>query len=654
MTVKTRKQLLMSECEINAGFETLLFLIPYPVFIKNSDFKYIWVNQALTDFLGMSIEDIIGRDDFDIFPEDYSEKLRRTDERMMNGEMDSTREELFLKGATGNERWFNSVKSVVKNRSGRVVGIAGVAVDITEGKVAKAELEFLEPAINQTTEAVFITDLDAVIKYVNPAFETLTGYSIDEVVGRKPSILKSGRQSDDYYANLWRTITAGETWSGHFINKRKDGSEYDEDATISPVRDKNGVITHFIGVKKDVTKIVELENKIRQSQKMEAVGRLAGGVAHDFNNILTAILGYSEILLGTISPSDPAHRKVEEIKKAGQRASDITKQMLAFSKKQVMRLAPLNANGIIENMFPMLEEIARDKARIKLQLNKELPDVLSDKIHIERIVMNLVVNAVEAMAPDGGDVISTDSSFIAEPFSDGNFTVPPGDYVLISVVDEGCGMTDEVIKHIFEPFFTNKSGGRGTGLGLSTVYGIVKQHNGFIVVDSSPEKGAEFNIMIPALISEDVSPMAETDHGDGACETFDGGSPTLLIVDDETSLLEMMFESFSAIGYTVLQSTSGTEALELFLMAEQKVDLVVSDIILHGMTGIELAEEIRETAPEMPVVFISGYTGNEYGVLSLESELNEFLPKPFVMEDLEGKVKLMLNKRRLGKSGNRR
>ena len=634
-------------CVGNEFIETLRPLfdpLPHIVFLKGFDLKYIYVNQTCLNFFKKSESDIIGASDFNLFSTAMATELRNRDDALINGDSEYLSGEVLLADGDGRERWFLTTKQVVKSNTGEILGVWGLAVDITERKTASAELDLLEPAINQTSDAIVIVDLDGTIRYVNPAFENLTGYSIDEAVGAKPSILKSGKHSDEFYKELWETITSGRAWSGHFINRRKDGSKYEEDATISPVLGKDGEISHFIGVKKDVTKLVELETKIRQSQKMEAVGRLAGGVAHDFNNILTAILGYSEILLGMLPEKDPVRKKVEEIKKAGLRASDITKQMLAFSKKQVMRLTPQNVNDIINGMLSMLEEIVGSDVEISLNLNSELPDVNSDKTHIERIVMNLVVNAVDAMKPDGGNVaISTAVKEFSMPFSDGNFTVSPGKYVVISVADGGCGISDDVLEHIFEPFFTSKGGEQGTGLGLSTVYGIVKQHKGLIRVSSKLGEGSRFDVMIPVASPKDSVDLTDTIQEDGVKGPV-AARRTLLVVDDETALLDMMFETLSEDGYNVLKASSGSEALEQFLQRRGKVDLVVTDIILHGMSGIELTEEILKTSPDMPVIFISGYAGGEFDVSSLESDSTEFLPKPFVMDELEERISRLLRR----------
>jgi PAS domain S-box-containing protein len=630
---------------IVANFDSLLYTIPHPVFFKNLEYKYVRVNKACADVFGKSISEIEGGDDFDLFPKSLAEKMRRADQTLLDKKEERITSEILFLDVDGQERWFRTTKTLVEDEAGTLVGITGFALDITDSKIANAELELLEPAINQTTDAIVITDTDGVIKFVNPAFEALTGYANSEVIGEKTSILKSGRQSDEYYETLWKTIIKGDTWTGRFINKRKDNKTYEEDATISPVFDKKGNITHFIGVKKDVTKLVELENKKRQSQKREAVGRWAGGVAHDFNNILTAILGYSEILLGILPEGDPSYGKVEEIKKAGLRASEITRQMLVFSKKQVMRLKPLNINNIIKGMLEMLKGIAGPEITFNLKLARRLNAVNSEKIHIERIVMNLVVNAVDALGPDGGEiVISSGSKFISKPFSDGNFSAQEGKYVCISVSDKGCGMSDDVLEHVFEPFFTKKQGERGTGLGLSTVYGIVKQHEGFINVDSAPDEGSQFDIFFPALTSAESLSVLDT-HSRDVVDYVEGAPATLLLVDDEVALLEMMYESLTASGFHVLKATSALEALELFFMAGEEIDLLVSDIILHGMSGIDLTSEIRKTAPGIPVVFISGYTGNEYDVLSFDADLIDFLPKPFVMEELEERIAFMLQKR---------
>ncbi|MFN8453419.1 MAG: PAS domain S-box protein [Anaerolineae bacterium] len=343
----------------------------------------------------------------------------------------------------------------------------------------------LSAAIEQATDTVMITDAAGAIVYANPAFEKVTGYSRAEVVGQNPRILKSGYQDHDFYAQLWATISAGQVWSGRLVNKRKDGSIFTEEATITPVRDDNGTIVNYVAVKKDVTEKLRLEEQLLQSQKMDAIGQLAAGVAHDFNNLLTIIIGYSESLLTRrLNDHDSARKDIERIKRAGERASALTRQLLAFSRKQPLQLQRLNLNAVMTDLEKMLHRLIGENIAILIVPAPDLAWVLADAGQMEQVLLNLAVNARDAM-PRGGDLIfETANVILDETYTRQHAEVIPGPYVMLAVSDTGTGMDKETISHIFEPFFTTKEQGKGTGLGLAMAYGIVKQSGGHIWVYS--------------------------------------------------------------------------------------------------------------------------------------------------------------------------
>jgi PAS domain S-box-containing protein len=387
----------------------------------------------------------------------------------------------------GSPVWTLVSVSVLKDAFGEPEFFLTVIEDIAERKRAEEALVRLATAVEQAAESIVITDPDGIIQYVNPAFEFTTGYSRDEAIGRHSRLLNSGKQDSTFYADLWATIKRGDVWTGHFINRKKDGTVYEEEATISPVRDSSGNITNFVAVKRDVTKEVGLEKQLIHSQKMEAIGTLAGGIAHDFNNLLTAIVGYSQLAMGKLVQEDPLRSDIVEIEKAGQRAATLTSQLLAFSRKQVLQFKTLDLNALVTDLQKMLKRMIGEDIEIVALLNLELWSVRADPGQLQQVIMNLVVNARDAM-PDGGKLtIKTNNVDL-----DSEYDLAQGSYVMISISDTGCGMDPETRSHIFEPFFTTKELGRGTGLGLSTVYGIIKQSGGSIRVDSELDHGTTF------------------------------------------------------------------------------------------------------------------------------------------------------------------
>ena len=374
--------------------------------------------------------------------------------------------------------------------------------DITARKRAEAERKRLMAAIEQAGEVIVMTDAQGIIQFVNPAFERMTGYSREEAVGQNPRILKSGKQDELFYRNLWETISGGRTWAGRMVNKRKDGTLYTEEATISPVRDASGRIVNYVAVKRDITEHLRLAAQFQQAQKMESVGRLAGGVAHDFNNMLGVILGHAELALEQVDPAQPLHADLEEIRKAAERSADLTRQLLAFARKQTVAPKVLDLNETVEGMLKMLRRLIGEDIDLAWLPGADLWPVKMDPSQIDQILANLCVNARDAIAGVGKVTIETGNGAFDEDYCADHAGFVPGEYVLLAVSDDGCGMDKETLAHIFEPFFTTKEMGKGTGLGLATVYGIVKQNNGFINVYSEPGQGTTFKIYLPRHVGK--------------------------------------------------------------------------------------------------------------------------------------------------------
>lgn len=374
---------------------------------------------------------------------------------------------------------------------------------IAEEKRRTKELQRLSTALEQSPEVIVITDTDGIIEYTNPAFEKTTGYSCAEAIGKKPSLVKSHIHDEDFYRQMWQTISAGNIWTGRMINQRKDGTQYTEDVVISPVKSSEGTITNYVAVKRDITHELLQEERMLKAQKMEAVGQLAGGIAHDFNNILQSIMGFSDLLNLTLSESMVQPRgHVQEIQKAAQHAAELTRQLLAFSRKQHVHFSTINLNETLLKTLNFINSIIGENIRVVTDLSQELHPVHADASQLERAFLNMAINARDAMPRGGVLTLATENITFTEPGSLISPHAHPGDYVCLRISDTGTGIPPDIMDRIFEPFFTTKPIGSGTGLGLAATYGIIRKHNGWIDVASTPGEGTTFNIYLPAVVKQ--------------------------------------------------------------------------------------------------------------------------------------------------------
>jgi len=505
-------------------------------------------------------------------------------------------------------------------------------------------LEFLA-AIEQAGDAIVITGPDGTIEYVNPSFERMTGYTRVEVVGGKPSILKSGRQSDSFYRDLWEALKRGDVWKGHFTNRRKDGSLYEEEAAISPVRDAAGTIVKYVATKRDVTREHRIEEQMRQSQKMEAIGELAGGIAHDLNNVLTVINGHAELLMERTKGGNASVTKsATEILSSGQRAALLVRQILAFSRRQMLQPKVLDLNGVVESMKGMLQCLVSERIEVALALDPEAGFVEADPSQLEQVLVDLAVNARDAMPKGGRLVIGTENASPTEnagadvSLAQARPDLRSGPHVVLSVSDTGCGMTADVKSRIFEPFFTTKDKSKGTGLGLAMVYGIVKQSGGEIEVQSAPEQGTTFRIHLPVAGTRSLSELA-----DATTQHAVRGSETVLVVEDEASVREFVTTVLKGLGYTVLEASDGLDALRAAGEHAGPVHLAITDLAMPAMGGGRLADKLARVRPGAQVLYISGYSSGEGASIESAGPNMHVLDRPFSATTLAQKVKEVLS-----------
>ena len=502
-----------------------------------------------------------------------------------------------------------------------------------------AERDQLMEAIEQSGETVMITDPMGNIQYVNRNFEQETGYTRTDIYGKNPRILKSGIQEDAFYRQLWSVISTGETFHGRLVNKRKDGTLYTEAVTISPVLDASGKIVAYVAVKRNITTYLQLQEQLAQTLKMESVGRLAGGVAHDFNNMLSVILGYTEIVLDKIDSSDPIHDDLQQIFDAAKRSAEITQQLLAFARKQTIAPRKLNLNETLEGMLRMLRRLIGEDVNLVWSPKTELKEIWLDPSQLNQILANLCINSRDAITGVGKITIETGMTTFDEEYCADHAGFHPGDFVFLAVSDDGCGMDKTTLEKIFEPFFTTKEEGHGTGLGLSTVYGIVKQNDGFINVYSEPGHGTTFKIYFPAFVgSVEVTPVI-------AAESSLGHGETILIVEDELPVLNLSKTMLTKLGYSVLTANSPEDAIQLAETHAGNIDMLLTDVVMPEMNGRELAGKLHDLYPNMKILFMSGYTANVIAHRGTLDEGVQLLNKPFSTREIAAKIHEVLKHR---------
>jgi len=629
---------------LKRGYEEISKLIGDNLFfwradIKiSSDFYYTFVTDGIKKITGYSKEDFISNKvlfsemiyekDWHFF-EDYLIKV-------FSGIPASTEYRIVTK--EGRKVWIMD-NSIPYFENGELMRVDGICMEITERKKREKDYRTILSAVEQVSEAIMITNEEGKIVYVNSAFVSITGYSIKEIIGKTPRVLISGKHDDEFYKRIWDTIQKGKTWSGFVICKRKDGTIYEEGNTITPLKDKYGNITNYIAIKRDLTERRRLEQQLRQAQKMEAIGNLAGGVAHDFNNVLGAIMGYISILKRNFNKGEKEFETLIKMEKLGFRAKDLVSKLLGFARKGKMESRIIDLNKQIEETISLLSDTIDRRIVIKKELDDNISYIKGDPEQIKQVLVNIGLNAVQAIT-EGGDIKYSTYNFRAnKDFQKQNPGAEKGNYVVIEIEDTGVGMSKETKDRIFEPFFTTKKENQGTGLGLSTVYGIVKNHRGYIKAFSEKSKGSVFYVFFPAAKEDKISKGffkdEEITEESYQSETRKGN---ILIADDEELIRDMLKDVLETSGYTVFEAKDGEEAEEFYRKNFKNIDLVLLDINMPKKNGKQTFLEMQKVDNSINVIILTGFAVNEEVQYLIDNGAKGYLHKPFKIPELLKKV----------------
>ncbi len=495
-----------------------------------------------------------------------------------------------------------------------------VAIALQRERILE-ELRRFKRIIDSAFDMIVITDRDGNIIYVNKAFETVTGYPRSEALGKNPNILKSGLHDREFYRELWQRIQSGHAWKGEFINRKKSGEIYNAAASIFPLFDITGNITHFVSIQRDVSEEKKLYEQLLRAQKMEAIGTLAGGIAHDFNNILTSILGYAELLKDALSENKELFRYSEIIEKSANRGADLAKKILSVTKKEHAEFRPVNINTIILETVEILRKTIPPEIEIVLRLKENLPNIRADYSQMNQVMMNLAINARDAMPQGGKLFISTDIVGSENGAANGIGPQKGVNFIKITVEDTGSGIPLELQSKVFDPFFTTKEPDKGTGLGLYIVHSIITNHGGYINLYSEPDRGTRFNIYLPVYTEE----IKETDLEETPDEKITG---TVLVIDDEPYVCDLYKDILGKAGFKVFTATDPHEGVRLF--KENEIDAVILDMIMPGLSGREVFQVLKQLKEDAKIILSSGYSADIYTDISrlLQSGAKAFIQKP--------------------------
>ncbi len=618
------------------------------IFFKDLKSRYVITNAKTLDAFGLSKEKVIGRNDYEIMPTKEEAKKNIEDDQIvfkMGKPKEITK---HMTGRDAKEYWFQAIKVPQFDHKGNIVGLVGIARDVTEQKRAEEALleseQRFRSLVETTSDWVWEVDQNAIYTYASPKVKDQLGYGPQEVIGKTPfDFMPEGEAERIRKFFNEKAINKEPFYGLENVNRHKDGHLVVLETNGIPIFDEKGQLKGYRGIDRDISdrKRAEeekrrLEAQLQQARKLEAVGTLAGGIAHDFNNVLMGIQGHSSLALLYADSGRPHSEHLKGIEDMVQRGAALTKQLLGFAMGGKYEVRPTDLNELIEDSSEMF---GRTKKEIKIhrKYQKDIRPVEADRGQIDQVLLNLYVNAWHAM-PRGGDLYVETSSVVLDENHTRPFGVKPGNYVRISVTDTGVGMDEATQQRIFDPFFTTKEMGRGTGLGLASAYGIIKNHGGIMNVYSKKGEGTTFNVYLPA--SEKEVTIREKKLADEILS----GTETVLIVDDEDMILDVGEEMLKEMGYKVLLARSGKEAVELYRKYKHEIDLVILDMIMPNMGGGEAYDTMKENNPKIKVLLSTGYSIRGQATEILERGCNGFIQKPFKIKELSRKIREILDK----------
>ncbi|MBN2107180.1 MAG: PAS domain S-box protein [Deltaproteobacteria bacterium] len=600
--------------------------------------KFTYLSDTVLEFYGITPQEGMAHASliYDRIHEEDRARIHKEEERA-NETLSIFKTEARVLNHRGEMRWSLFVSRPKKLPDGTTCW-DGIEFDITERKQAEDERSQLIAAIEQAQEAIMIAGKDGTLQYVNASFERITGFSKDEILGKNHAVFA---QSEDFLRiqqRVWDSLIQGNIWSDTIKVRNKNGVEISVEVVTSPIRNAQGAVTSFVSIARDITKELMMEEQLRQSQKMEAMGTLAGGIAHDFNNILAAIMGYTE-LAGLDAPESSTQKyNLEQVLRAADRARALVKQILAFSRKQEQQRHPLKLQSLIKEALKMLRATTPTTIEIVPHISNDPGYVTADPTQMHQVLVNLCTNGVHAMQESGGRLeIEFTSVELAEADMAMFPDLHPGRYVKLTVKDTGTGIDPAIMDRIFDPFFTTKEVNKGTGMGLAVVHGIVKSHGGAITVDSRLGAGTVFTILLPRTAEKPAAEQATP-------ASLPHGTEQVLFVDDETILVQAGCSMLAALGYRAVPAHGSAEALALFKNAPSGFDLVMTDQTMPQMTGVELARQLREIRPAIPIILCTGYSEAVDAAKAAELNIQAFVMKPFKLREIAETLRTILDK----------
>ncbi len=611
------------------------------VWSTDLEFNMTFVNNAVFDFIGYTPEEFTGTNSAEFTSFEGQETLRRIAKILLTkfkeGILAQEKAEIQQIRKDGTVMMVEITANLLLDDNGEVVGFQGRSIDITDKKQAEADLHNSVKKWTSTfeamTDSICLVDLDRNISECNSVTLDMFGITKEDIKNKKCWELIIGETEPCKNCLIDNLKNSEKPKSISFTKGDRNLS-----LSIYPIYDEENKITSVVHVTKDITESLKQEEQLTQMRKIESIGMLAGGVAHDFNNMLMSIMGYAELCRDSLKPDNPGNKWLDEIIKATNRSADLTRQLLSFARKEVITPVVLDLNDTISGMLKMLRRLISENVDMIWQPGVDVWKVKLDPGQVNQILANLCVNARDAIDGSGTVTIETKNIAIDNDFCVSHIEAIPGDYIALWVQDNGCGMDQNTLKHIFEPFYTTKDAGKGTGLGLSTTHGIVKQNKGFITIESKLGAGTTFKIYLPRFIGEELA-----DQGEETSGAVVGGNETILLVEDEKSIRTTTKILLEDLGYTLLVAESPAIALELISKHDGRVHLLVTDIIMPGISGRELAEKLVADDPELKILYMSGYTADVIANNGILDDDINFLEKPFSRDTLATKVREVID-----------